>query len=205
MTSDLRKGVAVVAAVLAHSILLLRWPAPSLQLSQARERLAVRLIQPSRIPPQAARQPPGAAREVARARIPLDARPRSASAGQRHEPAGESKEIQEDRPAGTGDSSRSSSPGPLPLDLSVRPVPRRGSSSEAMIDPRSNTPRPTPADRMAQLLGSDDRRYEEIRPDGSVRIRQGASCFDARLTRATELDAFNSAIHSAPRTISPCN
>ncbi len=57
---------------------------------------------------------------------------------------------------------------------------------------------------MAQTLGADTRLIEEIRPDGSVRVRQGTSCFDARESRAAGLDPYNAAFLPKPRQISAC-
>ncbi len=57
---------------------------------------------------------------------------------------------------------------------------------------------------MAQTLGTDTRLIEEIRPDGSVRIRRGAGCFDARESRATGLDPYNTAFLPKPRQVSDC-
>ena len=95
---------------------------------------------------------------------------------------------------------------PKPLDLAVRPrdALRSTPAAAAVNDARSNTPRLSAGERMAQTLGTDTRLREEIRPDGSVRLRQGTSCYDARESRAAGLDPYNSAIVPKPRQMSAC-
>ena len=93
-----------------------------------------------------------------------------------------------------------------PLDLIVHAAPYSPQPATAALnDPRSNSHKPSLSEALAQHLGSDDRRYEEVRPDGSVRIRQGTSCLDVRLARAAELDPFRGAERPAPRQITSCN
>lgn len=95
---------------------------------------------------------------------------------------------------------------PKPLDLSVRRADALHTNplNAALADPRSNSPRLSDGERMAQALGTDTRLVEETHPDGSVRIRQGASCYDSRESRAASLDSFNSALHPSPRLVSAC-
>ena len=95
---------------------------------------------------------------------------------------------------------------PKPLDLSVRRADALDTRppNAALADPRSNSPRLSPGERMAQALGTDTRLVEVIHPDGSVRIRQGTSCYGLRESRAAALDPFNSALRPSPRLASAC-
>ena len=213
--SAARKGIAVLAVVMAHALLVLLWrPAPARR--EPETRLAIRLI------PSRAEHEPSTSTSTSTSTSKASTDVMSPATSPEREAAPERRSRSDrSRPAPVFESigPPATSIDPMParpaepesrhdaldaLDLRVRPEPQRAPSASALTDPRSNTARPTAADHMAQRLGSDDRRYEEVRLDGSVRIRQGASCIDARVARAAELDAFNAAVHAAPRQISAC-
>jgi hypothetical protein len=107
-------------------------------------------------------------------------------------------------PAAAPASEPASAPKPLDLSVPARDAPRASALDAALNDPRSNSPRLSAGERMAQTLGTDTRLVEEIRPGGSVRVRRGKDCFDVRESRAAGLDPYNNAFLPKPRQISAC-
>ena len=103
----------------------------------------------------------------------------------------------------------SSRPGPATLDLrlprgtaAVPPPPRP--SSLATQDGRANSARPSFGEKLAEALGSDDRRTEEGWGDGRIRIRQGADCVIVEESRAGQLDPMSQTTRPSPRGVKPC-
>ena len=95
-----------------------------------------------------------------------------------------------------------------PLDLVWHRPARRateGARDAAIADPRANTARATPVDRMARTLGSDTRLIEEARADGTVRVRQGSTCVDLKLARASQLFPFDQSTRPSPRLVEACD
>jgi hypothetical protein len=194
------KGVLALV-VAAHAALLWLW-APRVPPAQTPpRRTTVVIIAPPR--PLATPEPEDDKRDVPRshARTTGEARP---AVVRRGENAAISLPPPSTVPVATAASQAASAP--KPLDLAVRPreALRPSPAGAALNDARSNTQRLSAGERMAQTLGTDTRLRDEIRPDGSVRLRQGTSCFDARQSRATGLDPYNSAIVPKPRQMSAC-
>ena len=95
-----------------------------------------------------------------------------------------------------------------PLDLLWRRPAHRATDSArnaALADPRANTARATPAERMARTLGSDTRLTEEARADGTVRVRQGSTCVDLKTARASQLFPFEPGAQRTPRLVESCD
>jgi hypothetical protein len=197
------KGV-LVGVVAAHAALLWLW-SPRVPVLQAPTRRATVVIIALPAPP-AAPEPERDERFVPRSspRKTKEARPTTA---QRVEGMAISSPASPSTgPLAAAAAASQPASAPKALDLVVRPrdVLRPGPRGEALNDPRANAPRLSAEERMAQTLGTDTRLRDEIRPDGSVRIRQGSSCFDARESRAAGLDPYNSAIAPKPRLMSAC-
>jgi len=93
---------------------------------------------------------------------------------------------------------------PRPLDLTVpRGFDTRGVARQpALDDPRANTARLTPEQRMARAL--DTRVVEESMEDGRRRFRQGASCVIVTPSRMAQLQPFDDAAARTPSTVSAC-
>ena len=95
-----------------------------------------------------------------------------------------------------------------PLDLLWRAPAggvRAAARSPATADPRANSARATPSERMARTLGSDTRLVEEARADGTVRLRQGSGCVDLKATRASQLFPFDQSTRPGPRLAEACD
>jgi len=196
-----RAAVATVVVVL-HALLLLWWrPAASPSVSAPQERLVVRLVPR----PEAVDRPTTRAVGLeSQATSPRDRRPARARSGGA-EPSTLVPADSQTAIAAPVDGPPSS-PARRPLDLTVRADTRPPPPAAAVLtDPRANRHWASLGEVLAQRLGADDRRYEDIRPDGSVRIRQGTSCYEARLSRSAELDPFRSADHPSPRQMSSCD
>lgn len=195
------KGV-LVAVIAAHVALLWLW-SPGVPPAQAPTRRTTVVIIALPVPKVAPE--PEKERRVVSGSTPSrtsDARPAIT-------PRGESAAVSALAPSSTGPAAAAASEpasAPKPLDLAVRPrdALRPSPAGAALNDARSNTPRLSASERMAQTLGTDTRLRDEIRPDGSVRLRQGTSCYDARESRAAGLDPYNSAIAPKPRQMSAC-
>ena len=101
------------------------------------------------------------------------------------------------------------SPASAPLDLRLpggagtRPA-VRSPASLATQDSRANSERVNFGEKLAQDLGSDNRRTEENLGDGRVRIRSGSDCVIAVESRAGQLDPVGQTSRPAPRGIKPC-
>jgi hypothetical protein len=93
---------------------------------------------------------------------------------------------------------------PRPLDLTVRrgSVVAPDSRNQALQDPRSNTPRTTPEQRMSAAF--DTRVIEESLGDGRRRIRQGSSCVIVTPSRAAQINPFDDRSARTPSLVSPC-
>jgi len=93
---------------------------------------------------------------------------------------------------------------PPPLDLTLR----RGSltppsaRSQALEDPRTNTPRTTPEQRLSTAL--DTRVIEEDLADGRKRFRRGASCIIVTPSRGAQLNPFDEGSARMPSLVSAC-
>jgi hypothetical protein len=93
---------------------------------------------------------------------------------------------------------------PRPLDLSVR----RGSPvspearNPALQDPRSNTARTTPEQRMSAAF--DTHVIEESLGDGRKRIRQGSSCVIVTPSRAAQINPLDEQSARTPSLVSAC-
>lgn len=78
----------------------------------------------------------------------------------------------------------------------------------ALVDPRSNTPRPNLSERFAKALGTDETMREESFSDGvtgsAVRVRKGNSCVEHFQSRSEALDPFNANIRAMPRSSRSC-
>jgi hypothetical protein len=198
-----RTGVLVLV-VAAHLALLWLWSPrlPSAQVPARRAALVI-IVPPS---PAAAPEPGSDERVVSgsSARKAREARPAAAIRGERAAVAPSAPSSAEPVAAAAPASEPASAPKALDLAVRARDALRTSPLGAALNDPRSNTPRLSAGERMAQTLGTDTRVIEEIRPDGSVRIRQGNSCVDARQSRAAGLDPYNAAISPKPRQMSAC-
>lgn len=195
--------VCLAGVALLHGALFWWWRAPALSPNgPSLDRMVVRLIpvvtpaHPVAVIP--AQHPVLSAPRVARSSSPTPAE----TAGRRSVESSSSP--QATLPASPAEESAPAAQRPLDLTVHAAPHSPRPATA-ALIDPRSNSHKPSLSEALAQHLGSDDRRYEEVRPDGSIRIRQGTSCLDARLSRAAELDPFRGAERPAPRQITSCN
>ena len=100
-------------------------------------------------------------------------------------------------------------PASAPLNLSLpsgsgtRPA-ARSPASLATQDIRANSERVNFAEKLAQELGSDNRRTEENLGNGSIRVRSGADCVVVVESRAGQLDAMGQTSRPAPRGVKPC-
>jgi hypothetical protein len=102
-------------------------------------------------------------------------------------------------------------PRPLAAPLDLR-LPRaattmpstRTLASLATRDSRANSERVGVGEKLAEALGSDQRRTEENLGDGRVRLRSGADCVIAEESRAGQLDPMSQTTRPAPRGVKPC-
>jgi hypothetical protein len=198
------KNGVLALVVAAHVALLWRWSPnePSAPMPGRQTTLVVIALPP----PAAAPEPRSDERVVSRPSRSKTSEPPLARAGRR-----EAAPVFSPAPISVGPmaaaapgSESASAPKPLDLVVRARDALRPSPLGAALNDARSNTPRPSAGERMAQTLGTDTRLREEIRPDGSVRFRQGGNCFDARESRAAGLDPYNTAIMPKPRQMSAC-
>jgi hypothetical protein len=93
---------------------------------------------------------------------------------------------------------------PRPLDLTVRrgsPVPPEA-RNPALQDPRANTARTTPEQRMSAAF--DTREIEESLGDGRRRIRQGSSCVIVTPSRAAQINPLDEQSARTPSLVSAC-
>lgn len=93
---------------------------------------------------------------------------------------------------------------PRPLDLTLRrgDVTRPGARHPAIDDPRANTVRTTPEQRMTATL--DTRVIEEDLGDGRQRFRQGDKCVIVRQSRIGQLRPFDDAAARSPSLVGAC-
>jgi hypothetical protein len=91
-------------------------------------------------------------------------------------------------------------PAPPPLNLALprgRPAPWR-ERNPALEDPRSNTPRFTLEQRIAEAMGGDGEWVEEAIDADHRRIRRGRTCIYLQRPRAAQLDPFHPAHRELP-------
>ena len=96
---------------------------------------------------------------------------------------------------------------PLNLTLPSSAGARTSAPSPASLatqDIRANTERVNFGEKLAQDLGSDNRRTEENLGDGRVRIRSGTDCVIAVESRAGQLDPMAQTSRPSPRGVKPC-
>jgi hypothetical protein len=93
---------------------------------------------------------------------------------------------------------------PRPLDLSLPRgwATRPDARHPAIDDPRANTPRLTPEQRMGRTF--DTQVIEEQMEDGRRRIRRGADCIIVAPSRTAQLMPFNDAAARTPSLVSAC-
>ena len=93
---------------------------------------------------------------------------------------------------------------PRPLDLTLRrsDVTRPGARNPAIDDPRANTARTTPEQRMTATL--DTRVIEEDLGDGRRRFRQGDQCVIVQPSRIGQLRPFDDAAARSPSLVGAC-
>ena len=144
-------------------------------------RFATRSITPALPSPTSAAQPV----ETVGAPIPLDITPASTAA------------------------TASSSPTVASLDLTLRrsassPSLTRSRASLATQDSRGNTEGTSFGEKLADALGSDERRTEENLGDGRIRLRSGAGCVIVQESRAGQLDPMGQTTRPAARGVKPC-
>jgi hypothetical protein len=198
-----RAGVFVLV-VAAHVALLWLWSPRVRSPEIASRRVALYIIAP---PAAFAAPETKTDKRIVSSSSPrktIEARPAAASRGEGVAVA--SPAPSPARPAAVGVAASEPASAPKALDLAVPASDALPSSPRdaALNDPRANTSHLVAGERMAQTLGTDTRLVEDIRPDGSVRVRRGTSCFDARESRATGLDPYNTAVLPKPRQISAC-
>ena len=196
-------AACIALVVFVHALILVSWrPSPVPTTSRSLDRMVLRWM--STVPRASIAPTPGAMRAE-----PLSPRRSAPSASSHDAPSASRAEAsmpaREAAAAPTGEGA--SAPPLRPLDLTVRSSAHDAvpAAAAALADPRSNDRRASMGDVIARRIGADDRRREEVRADGSVRIRQGTSCLDARASRAAELDPFRGAERPAPRQISQCD
>ncbi len=80
-----------------------------------------------------------------------------------------------------------------------------GLVGEALNDPRTNTPRATPGERMARLLGTDQTVVEVEMNGGALRTRKGNKCVITRPARGAQIDPFTPGADQSPRLAEPCD
>ena len=114
------------------------------------------------------------------------------------------------RPAGSSIEPAASQPVAAPLNLSL-PRARGGRQAqpqtllgEALDDPRTNTPRASPGERMWRALGTDQRLIEEQLGGDRVRMRRGTDCVVVSRSRESELDPFNQSVNPSARGVTSC-
>jgi len=93
---------------------------------------------------------------------------------------------------------------PRPLDLTLPRgwATRPDARHPATDDPRANTPRLTPEQRMAGAF--DTQVIEEPMEDGRRRIRRGADCVIVTPSRIAQLMPFNDSAARTPSLVSAC-
>jgi hypothetical protein len=93
---------------------------------------------------------------------------------------------------------------PPPLNLALPPdeLRRARSRNPAVDDPRTNTVRTTPEQRMATTL--DTRVIEEDLGDGRRRLRRGDDCVIVKPSRIGQLMPFNEAAARTPALVGAC-
>jgi len=98
--------------------------------------------------------------------------------------------------------SQASQPPPLRLALPPDYSRRPGLRNPAVDDPRANTARTTPEQRLAGAL--DTRVIEEDFGDGRRRISQGDKCVIVQPSRIAQLMPFNEAAARTPSLVGAC-
>jgi hypothetical protein len=199
------RKVVFVFVVAAHIALLWFWAPRARSPQVASRRVSLFIIAPPAVPatPLDA-QTDRRIVSIGSPSKPIDARPTLLSLGR--SVSASMSALPPAKPAAAEDAA--SVPGVAPDRLNLA-VPsgealRLSPLDAALNDPRSNTPHLSVRERMAQTLGTDTRLVEEVRPDGSVRVRQGTGCFDAHESRAASLDPYGAAFLPKPRQISAC-
>lgn len=201
-----RIAAVLVGVALLHGLALWmltrRPPAPT-----ATPRTAVSLrivvpVPPRRVDPPPAEPPAATAAQRTDRATPRRAAPPAAAAP---EPTAEPQPVGPQAITVAPPAPPASTPEP-PLNLDL---PRRASAglaprNPALGDPRANTPQRGFGEGLAAALGSDERRVEEARGEGRLRIRQGRDCVDVRVARNTGLDPFNQSIRPSPKLVEPC-
>jgi hypothetical protein len=107
-------------------------------------------------------------------------------------------------------STESARPTTAPLDLNLRrsassPPSVRSLASQATQDSRANSERTSFGEKLAEALGSDNRRTEENLGDGRIRFRSAADCVVVHESRAGQLDPMGQTSRPAPRGAKACN
>jgi len=92
----------------------------------------------------------------------------------------------------------------LRLDLPHRGLTTTAPRNPALDDPRANTAPAGMGERLAATLGSDPRRSEESRGEGRLRVREGASCVDVRVSRNTQIDPMEQSYRPTPKLVETC-
>ncbi len=100
------------------------------------------------------------------------------------------------------DAPASQPPRPLDLTLPRGYATRPGARNPAIDDPRANTARTAPEQRMTAAL--DTRVIEEDLGDGRRRFRQGDKCVIVRQSRIGQLMPFNDAAARSPSLVGAC-
>lgn len=98
--------------------------------------------------------------------------------------------------------------GSRPLDLQLhwpKGVNPNGNSmvQQALRDPRANSVRPSPEQRLARAL--DQRVIEEHMGNGRTRYRRGNTCVDIRPSRLEQIDPMRQSTSSAPKLAEVCS
>ncbi|HMC17130.1 MAG TPA: hypothetical protein VKI18_15950 [Albitalea sp.] len=206
--SRLRPGIAIGLTLALH---LLAWWALRAPPRPAREpsapRVAMRLI---REPAAAPRSPAPASlqHEVPRTpRGPLPITPRPAPSMTQRDTAAQPA-TQRMAPVPPEEPPAADSTARPPLDIGLAPY-RAASATpsmrdQAMSDPRANTPPLSRSERFARRLGSVEALSEQAMGDGHVIVRQGTDCYDVRVARNADIDAFSQANRPTPRLATGC-
>jgi hypothetical protein len=93
-------------------------------------------------------------------------------------------------------------PRPLELTLPSGYATRPGARNLAIDDPRANSARTTPEQRMAAAF--DTQVIEEDLGDGRRRVRRGADCVIVKTSRIAQLMPFNEAAARTPSLVGAC-
>jgi hypothetical protein len=198
-----RAGVAIVFTLALHLVWwwALRSPPVRLTPPAAASRVTLRLV------------PPQVVVQAARPEVPAPARadkPRLSRTPLPTVPPKPTLRVPGAEPSVAAHEPAASSPAPQrPLELAVpqRPAssPQPSTRDQAMLDPRANSPRPTPSERFAQTLGSDETLIEESRGEGRIRVKRGRTCLDVRVARNAELDPYSMSYRPTPKVVEDCN